>query len=536
MTKAPDGPKTLIEMLAWRADEMPDRQAAMVCNRPLTFGQLWAGTNRFAALLQEQGIQPGDRVLIALPNGEEFFFAFYGSQRLRAIATPVFPGFNPARIQALAQLCGARVVVIPSDTPAATRATLQQTAGPDLTLMAVGDRLENQALAGRSPAESTFPEPQPNDVAFIQYTSGSTGNPKGVQLSHANLLTNMRQMIAGMAITAGDIFVSWLPVYHDMGLILKTMVPFYLAAELHLLPANLKDIHHWLATIQEHRATFTAAPDFAYRLCLRYIQEPEKYDLSSLRVALNAAEPVRAQTVVEFQATFGLTNVMVAGYGLAEATVGVSMWPPQTAVRISPEGHVSAGPPFPGIDIQILHGDKPAGVGEIGEIAIHSPANTRGYYDNPEATQQLFWQGAYIRSGDLGYLDSDGNVYIVGRQKNMIIQTGRNIYAEEVEEVVNQVPGVRYSAAVGVDRGGLEGEQLLVMAEIRDGEDLPIAARHEIGLNIVQACYERFGFRPGRVFLLRPKSIPLTHNGKLQHHELRELYIGGDLQQAVLYP
>jgi fatty-acyl-CoA synthase len=348
----------------------------------------------------------------------------------------------------------------------------------------------------------------------------------------------MRQMIAGMEITEAEIFVSWLPVYHDMGLILKTMVPFYLAASIILLPTSLKHVDHWLAAIQQYRATFTAAPDFAYRLCLRHIKNPRDYDLSSLRVALNAAEPVRAQTIRDFERTFGLKNVMVAGYGLAEATVGVSMGRPQTEVTVDEQGQVSVGRPFLEIEVAIVRDGQAVGPGEVGEIVVNSPANSTGYYNNAKATHQLFWRPGTIQTGDLGYLNADGELFIVGRKKNIIIHSGRTIYPQEVEEMVDGLPGVRYSAAVGIDRGRLEGEQVYIFAEIRQADARPEAELQNMIIDIVQMFHERFGFRPGRVYLLKPKAIPLTHNGKIQHVRLKEIYLNRTLFEAgeIVYP
>ncbi|MCP4419028.1 MAG: fatty acyl-AMP ligase [Chloroflexi bacterium] len=518
----PSDSKTLIELLAYRAEQTAVSTAYTYLQKSCTYQELWQRINRFAAFLQTLDVQRGERVVIALPNGHDFFDAFYGAQRVGGTAVPIYPGFSPERILTMVKLSEARIVILPSGTPPVQLNQFKaQAEQHGLILITVAD------AASFSP-EGNFPEVEPDDVAFIQYTSGSTGNPKGVQLSHRNLLDNVRQMIVGMEITADEIFVSWLPVYHDMGLILKTMVPFYLAATVYLLPSSLRDIDLWLDTIQIHCATFTAAPDFAYRLALRRIADPSAYDLSSLRVALNAAEPVRASTIEAFEAAFDLQNVMVAGYGLAEATVGVSMWKPSTPARVNERGQVSIGRPFPHITLTILQEDQPVDTGEIGEIAIQSIANTRGYLNNPAATAQLFWQQS-VRSGDLGYLDEDGYLYIVGRKKNIIIHAGQSVYPQEVEEVVNGVKKVRYSAAVGIDRGRIEGEQVVIFAEVRGDEATPTADFENVVIEIVQAFNGRFGFRPARVYLVKPKTIPMTYNGKLQHQRLKAQFLDGRL-------
>jgi len=522
---------TLIEMLTDRNEKSGDAAAFTYLKETVTFKQLWNLTNRFGHYLMKAGIQPEERVVIALPNGPEFFYAFYGVQRAGGVAVPVFPMEGADRIIAIAKLCGANVVVIPSNTP---KAQLQHFKRQSLD---VGLNVMTFLESKNTSIEGTFPEVQSDQAAFLQYTSGSTGNPKGVILTHNNLLTNMRQMIAGMEITPNDVFVSWLPVFHDMGLILKTMVPFYLAARLHLLPTNLRDVKPWLDEIQNRKGTFTAAPDFAYRLALRKTN-PGDYDLSSLRVALNAAEPVRESTIRSFHKAFGLQNVMVAGYGLAEATVGVSMWPPGTPNRVDSKGRVSVGPPFPQVKIAIKNGDQNLPPNKVGEIAIKSEANSLGYFGNPKETDKLFVDDGYLLSGDLGYLDEDGNLYFVSRKKNIIKRSGTTISPSEIESVVDKNPEVRYSAAIGVDTGRVEGEQIMVFAEIRNGEQFSQQALHILAVKIVGDIQDYMGFRPARVFLIKPKGIPLTHNGKVQHVHLKESYLHGILrsENSILYP
>ena len=507
---------TLIVMLEHRARVSGEQVAFTFQGQPTTFATLWERVNQFASLLLNKGLNYQERVVIALPNGADFFFAFYGIQRAGGIAVPLFPDSSVERIASIARSCEARIVVLSYGSP---RKEL---------LVSQGYVCLNILDSQETPLSSEFPQVHADDIAFLQYTSGSTGNPKGVILTHDNLLTNMRQMIKGMEITDEDVFVSWLPAYHDLGLIIMTMIPFYLAVVVHLLPASLQNIRDWFKTIEATQGTFTAAPDFAFRLCLRHADALQKYDITSLRVALNAAEPVRAATVAGFESAFGLTDVVMAGYGLAEATVGVGMWGPGTRMKLDENGLVAVGHLFPDVEVKIA---------EDGEILIKSPANSKGYFNNAEATKELLAGEGYIHSGDLGYLDADGDLYIVGRKKNIIKHAGETIAPQEIEETVDSMDGVRYCAAVGIDRGRAEGEQAYVFVEVREKENVSEWG-YELTLQIVQAIHERLGIRPARVYLIKPRTIPKTHNGKIQHVRLRELYTSGVLRQQglIVYP
>lgn len=526
------GVQTLPDMLVYHAERSADKIALTFDENPRTFGSIRQGMDRFAGWLVEHDIAPGDRVVLVLPNSHEFFDAFYGVQRAGAIAVPVFSGSGPTRILEMAERCRARAIVISSMTPAdQQRALRQQAAERDLWLTTVSDTSNTSRLR-------SFPQVNPGDVAMIQYTSGSTGQPKGVMLTHHNLMTNVGQLIDGMHITTDDIFVSWLPVYHDMGLILKTLVPFYLAAVLHLLPTSLTNASRWLDAIQRHKATFTAAPDFAYRLALRAIKDPARYDLSSLRVALNAAEIVRPTTILSFEDAFGIHQVMTAGYGLAEATVGVSMSPPRVSLRVDESGFVSVGFPFRGVEVRIVEGDTTLPSYTTGDIVVRSEANSAGYFRDEAATARLNWGEGFYRTGDIGYLDGDGWLTIVGRRKNVIKRAGQTIAPYEIEQIVELHQAVRSAAAVGIDRGGTEGEQIIVFVEVRRPGSLTAVACEDLVIELVDRIFAHMGFRPARLILVRPRTIPITHNGKLQHGLLKERYLMGELDRAdqIIFP
>lgn len=499
----------LTDVLEFRAKSVPDQVAFSFEEKKYTYGWLYREARQTAAHLVDTGIRKGDRVLLAIPNGPAFFPAFFGCMWAGAIAVPVFPGAGPERLAHYEGLCGSRL-----------------TLGPDLF------------GTGKVSGPGLLPEVAADDIAFIQYTSGSTSDPKGVQISHAGLLTNIRQLIAGMEINDQDIFVSWLPVYHDMGLILMALVPFYLGIKLVLLPSSLRQVHTWLRALERHRGTFTAAPDLAYRLAVAWRNADHPYDLSSLRVALNAAEPVRLSTILEFEEAFGIRHIMTAGYGLAEATVGVCMSAPGRPPKTDPAGHVSVGHPFPGISLAILKDERLAATGETGEILIKSPANTPGYFNNPAGTLALYWEKEYIRTGDIGYLDADGRLFVLGRIKQVIKVGGRSLYAADLEESIDGHPNIRHAAALGLEGKDGEGEALYLFVETRWHRTPERAVCKDLVIEIIQHIHDRFGVRPARVYLLRAKTIPFTFNGKKQHGLLKQWWSEGKLRKGntVIYP
>lgn len=502
----------LIDMLYSSVQTQSNKDAVVWDDQPTSYECLWLACTQFAALLQDHGVGSGDRVILQLSNSAEFFHAYYGVLMCRAVAVPIFHGSSPARLATLVNLSGATTIV---------------TEHSDITLLLeeLKPHLEGPApvivdLRGPRPNRSVSERPAQDDLAMLQYTSGTTGNPKGVMLTHGNLLANIRQMIPAAQFEPEDVFVSWLPVYHDMGLITMTMCPFYLGAKLVLLPISPKPFT-WFSAIERHRGTMTASPDFGYRFATKFTRR-SKYDLRSLRRALIAAEPVRASTIERFEEKFDLNGVLKPGYGLAEASVAASFWHMDRQDRlIDEEGHVSAGKSIPGMEIAIEGTAEPY---VQGEILIKGPNCTQGYYRNPEATAALKGPNGFLRTGDVGYLDSEGHLFIVGRAKNIIIRAGRNLAPREIEEVAEEVPGVRLAAAIGVDAGGIEGEQIILFCEWERGRASD-DDQAELVRQLQQHTHENLGYRPDKVMLVKPQSIPRTYNGKLQYSALKAEYL-----------
>jgi acyl-CoA synthetase (AMP-forming)/AMP-acid ligase II len=519
--------ETLVDLLEVRAAENPDHEALFVEGRWWSFRELWWESQRFAGYLAERGNEPGARLIVAIPNRVEFFVAFYGCQLAGLIPVPVCPDYSIRRIRSLALLCRAPAIVCSEEK----HLTEGQETSPedDIELLTVGK-------GGARSSRRRFPRVEASDVALILMTSGSTGDSKAVQLTHSNILANLRSMIPRMKITSRDVFVSWLPTFHDMGLILMTLAPFHQGARLVLLPARSHP-NLWLRSIEEYGGSVIASPDFGYRYCLYAVRKASGYQCGSLRLALNAAEPVRARTIADFETRFGLDHVFVPAYGLAESTAGVSCCEPGCPIRIDDEGRVSVGQPFPGVQVRI---EEEAGAGSErreGEILVKSPSNTVGYLDGSGRTTGLTDPDGYLRTGDLGYLDPQGQLFITGRMKDMIIQAGRNLAPGEVEEVIDELDVIRYSAAVGIERYRRPGEQVVVFAEVRrpDAGDRFYAS---LTREIVNELHRQLGFRPGEVYLVRPQTISRTPNGKLRRSYLKEQFLAGELHRShsILFP
>jgi fatty-acyl-CoA synthase len=542
--------------------------------RTITYGELYERASAVAAGLRQRGLEPGQTVAIMLPTCAEFFYTFAGVLLAGGIPVPLYPPFRADRIAEYATrqaniLRNAESRFLVTFRQAETLARLLEPRVGTLRAVLNAERLaglpvgEEPRSDGWRPVGNLSHRASSEDIAFLQYTSGSTGDPKGVTLTHGNLLANIRSIVAGLEVKPTDIVVTWLPLYHDMGLIGAWMAPLFCGVPVVVMSplAFLARPERWLRAIDRHRGTLSPAPNFAYELCVRKIadRDVEGLDLSSWRAALNGAEPVQASTLERFQARFApygfRREALVPVYGLAEASLAVSAPKLGVAYRVDrverealeSEGRaiparsddaavlefVSAGKPLPSIAVRIVAEDGRDVEERVeGRLWFKSPSGTSGYYRNPAATRELVRDGGWLDSGDRAYL-ADDEIYITGRAKDVIIKAGRNLYPHEIEQIVGRLPGVRTGCVVAFgapdQRSGTE--RLVVAVEARN-----MADQKRIVAEVTSEVDQTIGLPPDLVEVLPPHSIPKTSSGKLRRAETRRLFLDGKLGRNARPP
>ena len=536
---------------------LPDREGG--AEQRISYRGLYHRATSFSVALGRAGVQPGDRVLLVLPTSLDFVACFFAIQLLKAVPVPAYPPVGlriKAGLERLAMVathCGSRLCV--------TNGQLKVLMGdlhlrvPALERLATVEELETDG--GKS--EERF-RASGDDPAFIQYTSGSTGNPKGVLLSHKNLVANIHAIGQALRINRTDVVVSWCPLYHDMGLIGTLLFSIYWRTPLVLMSPNafLSKPSRWLWAIDRFKGTLSPAPNFGYGMCVSRVSEEERrgLDLSSWRFAMNGAEPVNYRTLVDFDRVyrphgFQLDN-MYPVYGLAEASLAVTFPRPGSGVRYevvdrqelangravlsSGKGSmavVSVGQAVPGHYVAVVD-DKGELLPEreVGHVVVCGKSIMTGYYGDETATSGVL-RDDWLWTGDLGYF-ADQNLYLTGRAKDLIIVRGRNIYAEDVERCAERVPGVRPGCVVafaiqGDDPAG--EEKVVVVAETRTlGKPERAALAQEVRERIAEFCEVVVH----ELVLADPGTIPKTSSGKRQRSTCRELYVAGQLKPARL--
>ena len=576
--------QTLNEMFRYRAMHDADRIHLNITedsetgekNLTLTFAELYSAGQRCAEQLARIGVPPGGRVSLMLPTSRAFFVTYTGILLAGAVPVPIYPPFRADRIEEYAGrqsaiLNNAEACLLLTFRRAEAVAKLLKPRVRSLEHVLDAYKFIDAAEKAPPPSPGALPADlrgnrirKPNDIALLQYTSGSTGNPKGVTLTHANLLANMRAIGEAVQLSPDDVGISWLPLYHDMGLIgaWLTLLHFGVPVAVMSPLAFLMRPERWLQAFHKHRGTIAAAPNFAYELCSRKVADKDiqGVDLSSWRAALNGAEPVNPETLERFAERFESygfrSTAQLPVYGLAEASLAVTVPPLNRGPLIdsvdretftsqglavpteneeSAIAFVSSGQPVPDHDVRIVN--------ELGEevpdrtegfLWFRGPSATRGYFNNAEATEKLFPLGpapdnefAWVNSGDRAYR-ADGEIFVTGRVKDIIIKGGRNLYPHEVEELAGRADGIRKGCIVafGLRDEGTGTEKLIVVAESREKDSSKKAV---IAASVTEQVSQGLGLPPDRVELIPPGSIPKTSSGKLRREETKQLYLAGTL-------
>jgi acyl-CoA synthetase (AMP-forming)/AMP-acid ligase II len=563
---------TMVDLLHYRATEQPGERAYLLLSdrgreeAAITFAELEREARALARRIADRAA-PGERALLLFPNGIDCLIAFFACLIAGVIAVPMMlPRRQSARDSSdkIVADCAPRIAL--------TAAALLAGGRSDLAVRFRGVEflaVERGAVVSDS-RDAAFPAIAADDIAFLQYTSGSTSEPKGVMVSHANLLANLAMMRGAFGNTRRSTYVNWTPLYHDMGLIINVLESLYSGALCVLLSpiAFVQRPVLWLRAIGEYRAEVAVGPNFAFDLCVdRYRPEQmAEIDLSCWKVALNASETVRAETIRRFVATFAphgfAAGASYPAYGMAEATVLISAGKrgagphlrrvSRTALqhgRVVPPGEeadaydvVGCGRAVPGERIVVVEPEtrRRLAPDEIGEVWVAGPNVAPGYWRNPAATEAAFAARLagdsdptrWLRTGDLGFLDADGELFITGRIKETVIIRGVNLYPQDIERTVeNCDPALRrHGGAAFMVLDDARAERLVVVHEVERTYRNRIAA-NELVARIREAVVNEHEIVPFDIALLRPGALPKTTSGKIQRALARRLWQEGALER-----
>jgi len=584
---------TLVEILRWRAFQQPEQRIytylvdGEVEGDDLTYEALDRQARSIGALLQSYRAT-GERALLLYPASLEFIAAFFGCLYAGVIAIPLAPP-NPAKPQRTLPSLRAVISDAQPSVVLTTSEILSKTEGlftraPELHKMRW---LATDKVTGSLAQEWRDPAVTSNTLALLQYTSGSTAEPKGVMISHGNLLHNSAYINRVFALIPDSVTVTWLPAFHDMGLTNGIIQPLYKGRPCYLMPpaSFLMRPIRWLQAISRYKATVSGGPNFAYELCARRItpEQRETLDLSSWDVAYNGAEPVRADTIQRFTAAFASCGFRPGAfhpcYGLAEATLLVSggslsdkmfrtiqveAFEQNHVVEVCAQHQnvrtlVGSGHALRDTKIVIAHPESltVCTPDEVGEIWVSGPSVTQGYWNQPEDTERVCRaylkdtsEGPFLRTQDLGFM-KDGELFVTGRLKDLIIISGRKLYPQDIEMTVEQShPALRPACCAAFSVDGVGEEHLIVAAEVEPryqpvvGEPLDGEARSHsnrrlpLDVEVVvrairRAVAEEHDVRVHTVVLLQAGRIPKTTSGKVQRHACQVSFLKGTLQRVA---
>lgn len=526
----------------------------------LSYAELDLCAKQVGAGLQQE-LAVGSRVILLFPAGLEFLRAFFGCLYAGMIAIPLpVPTAKASSLNAIENIIEnasvAAIITLPSIMKHLDLSRLNNIKLFDLEKVNFSKEFTWQPVFISK-----------DDIAFLQYTSGSTGSPKGVMVSHGNLLHNEYLIKSSFNATEKSVFVSWLPHYHDMGLIGNLLQPVYSGSSLITMSpmAFLQKPLRWLQAISKYQATISGAPNFAYELCANKVTEEQKreLDLSYWRVAFNGAEKVRPETLDKFVRIFADTGFskksLFPTYGLAESTVFVTGGPAQTGptyldvskhalennrvlvdtfASLPSQRIIAVGQPWFDHCVTIVNPETKCACPKniVGEIWVKGPSVAQGYWNNPDKTKEDFQaylndnenDGPYLRTGDLGFI-YDGNLYVTGRVKDLIIINGKNIYPDDVENIAQTThPSLRVSSSAAFSVDIDDQEQLVLLQEVERTELKKIdlnAVFKEISMNILKAL----DLRVHTIVLIMPHRLPKTTSGKIQRLKAKKMFLSHEL-------
>ena len=559
---------TLVGLLGYRAQNQPDQIAYTFLDGEteadrITYQELDRQARAIASQLQSLNAT-GSRALLLYPPGLEFIAAFFGCLYAGVVAVPAYPprrNQNMSRLQAI--LASSQATLALTTTPLFSYIESRFTEEPALAQLRW---LTTDNIARDQTAAWQQPDVNPDTLAFLQYTSGSTGTPKGVMVSHGNLLHNCALIHKSFADTPNSRGVSWLPPYHDMGLIGGVLQPLYVGAPMVLMSAIMfiQKPLRWLQAISQYQATTSGGPNFAYDLCIDKITPEQRasLDLSSWEVAFTGAEPVRAETLEQFAATFAdcgfRREAFHPCYGMAETTLIVSGGLRNAApvIRqvdgialernqvVTATGKQEITRTIVGCGQNLL--DQKVAIADpqsltlrppnqVGEIWVSGASVAQGYWQRPEETEQTFHayladtgDGPFLRTGDLGFLQ-DGELFITGRMKDVIIIRGQNHYPQDIELTVEKShPALRVGcgAAFAVE---VKGKERLVIVQEVERSYLRKLNVNEVVDSISKAVAAQHALQVYATVLVKTSSIPKTSSGKIQRHACRSGFLTGTL-------
>jgi acyl-CoA synthetase (AMP-forming)/AMP-acid ligase II len=556
---------SLVDLITRRAVEQHDERGYVFLSdkgdeeAALTFGELHRRAMAVAAQLRESG-SPGERALLLFGPGLDFIIAYFGCVLAGVIAVPMM---LPRRNSSLGS--SASIVANASPRFLMTNVRVQSTRPDVIERFSAPQRhwIITEQIEATNAASPRLPMLRPDDIAFLQYTSGSTSDPKGVMVTHRNLIENLEMMRHALGNTRQSIYASWIPLYHDMGLIANVLQSLYVGS-LCVLLAPMTFMQRplsWLRAIHRYRAEVAGAPNFAFDLCVQRFRADQMrdVDLSSWKVAFNGAEPVRADTIERFAATFAPygfdRRAMNPQYGMAEATVMVSAGPRLAGPVIRtvgldafryneiapPAGErdkhrmVGCGRSVIGGRLAIVHPATRRLIGSdrIGEIWVSGPHVSKGYWQNPDATRATFdariegdpGDECWLRTGDLGFMDQSGELFITGRAKDMIIVRGINYYPQDIESTVyNSHPALRRHFGAVFSVPDESGEKLVLVQEVERTQRRGLDTE-EIKACIREAVANEHEIALDSIVLIPPGEIPKTTSGKIQRSLTRQMWL-----------